>query len=101
MAFVFRAFVFSWLIAASQIAQPDGGGVDRGSLPPSWTTGASCPETPFRTHAYNDDFIILRQSGCTNFEKPFLYLLFGGRSALLTITHSDELAIAQVLILSD
>jgi len=25
----------------------------------------------------------------------------GGRSALLTITHSDELAIAQVLILSD
>ena len=77
----------SWLIAASQIAQPDGGGVDRGSLPPSWTTGASCPETPaFRTHAYNDDFIILRQSGCTNFEKPFLYLLSGGRSALLVDT---------------
>jgi hydroxyacylglutathione hydrolase len=91
LGFVFRAFVFSWLIAASQIAQPDGGGVDRGSLPPSWTTGASCPETPvFRTHAYNDDFIILRQSACTNFEKPFLYLLFGGRSALLVDTGAES-----------
>src|SRR5262249_16885463 len=72
------------------LAQPfafDGGGVERGTLPRSWSTGAPCPETPaFRTHAYNDDFIILRQSGCTNFEKPFLYLLFGTRATMLVDT---------------
>ena len=90
MEFGFRVFVLSSLIA-SQLAQPDGGGVERGTLPASWTTGASCPETPaFHTHAYNDDFIILRQSGCTNFEKPFLYLLFGGRSALLVDTGAQS-----------
>jgi glyoxylase-like metal-dependent hydrolase (beta-lactamase superfamily II) len=71
--------------AASTWAPPDG--IEPGDLPPSWTTGASCPETPeFRTHAYNDDFFILRQSGCTNFEKPFLYLLFGQEKALLVDT---------------
>jgi len=91
----FRVFVLSWLILAAQIAQPDGGGVERGSLPASWTTGASCPETPaFRTHAYNDDFVILRQSGCTNFEKPFLYLLFGARAALLVDTGAESADVA-------
>jgi len=71
----------------SQIPQPDGGGVERGVMPASWTTGASCPETPaFNVQPYNDDFVILRQSGCTNFEKPFLYLLFGARTALLVDT---------------
>jgi hydroxyacylglutathione hydrolase len=90
MGFGFRVFVLSWLIA-SQLAQPDGGGVERGTLPASWTTGAACPEMPaFHAHAYNDDFIILRQSGCTNFEKPFLYLLFGRRSALLVDTGAQS-----------
>ena len=93
MGTAFRAFVFFVLpsLIATQIPQPDGGGVDRGSLPASWTTGASCPETPvFRTHFYNDDFVILRQSGCTNFEKPFLYLLFGRGSALLVDTGAQS-----------
>jgi hydroxyacylglutathione hydrolase len=90
VGFGFRVFVLSSLIA-SQLAQPDGGGVERGTLPASWTTGVSCPETPaFHTHAYNDDFVILRQSGCTNFEKPFLYLLFGRRSALLVDTGAQS-----------
>ena len=61
-----RIFAWSWLVLATQIPNPDGGAVERGTLPALWTTGASCPETPgFQTHAYNDDFIILRQSGCT------------------------------------
>jgi glyoxylase-like metal-dependent hydrolase (beta-lactamase superfamily II) len=64
-------------------------------LPSSWITGASCPETPvFRVHEYNADFFILRQSGCTNFEKPFLYLLFGERSAMLVDTGAQKADVA-------
>src|ERR1700751_372513 len=60
---------------------------DSGTLPFQWTTGGGCPGTPpFKTHYYNDTFVILRQSGCTNFEKPFLYLLFGTQTALLVDT---------------
>ena len=69
--------------------------IERGALPSSWVTGASCPETPaFRIHEYNPDFFILRQSGCTNFEKPFLYLLFGERSAMLVDTGAKEADVA-------
>ena len=69
--------------------------VERGALPASWITGASCPETPlFRVHEYNADFFILRQSGCTNFEKPFLYLLFGERSAMLVDTGAQKADVA-------
>jgi hydroxyacylglutathione hydrolase len=57
--------------------------VSPGDLPASWPNGARCPEPEFQTHAYNKDFVILRQSGCTNFEKPFLYLIFGRDRALL------------------
>jgi glyoxylase-like metal-dependent hydrolase (beta-lactamase superfamily II) len=61
--------------------------VEPGRFPASWVTAATCPEDPaFRTHEYNENFFILRQSGCTNFEKPFLYLLFGRDRALLVDT---------------
>jgi len=89
------AVVFSWLMLVAQNSAPHGGTVERGTLPASWTTAASCPEMPvFRTHAYNDDFVILRQSGCTNFEKPFLYLLFGARAALLVDTGAEMADVA-------
>jgi len=35
---------------------------------------------------YNDDFYILRESGCINYEKPFLYLIFGEEKVLLEDT---------------
>ena len=70
--------------AASGASTPPA--LQAGSLPASWPTGAVCPEPEFRAHDYNDDFIILRQSGCTNFEKPFLYLIFGSDRALLVDT---------------
>ena len=41
---------------------------------------------PFLVYEYNDTFIILRQSGCTHFEKPFLYLILGSAEALLVDT---------------
>ena len=71
--------------AAAQAPQPDGAGLERGTLPVSWSeTGDACATQPdFRLHEYNPDFFILRQSGCTNYEKPFLYLIFGDGQALL------------------
>jgi glyoxylase-like metal-dependent hydrolase (beta-lactamase superfamily II) len=58
---------------------------ERGVLPARWTADQQecAADPPFLVHEYNPTFIILRQSGCTNFEKPFLYLLLGSKQALL------------------
>jgi hydroxyacylglutathione hydrolase len=71
--------------AAAQAPQPDGAGLERGTLSARWSeTGDACATQPdFSLHEYNPDFFILRQSGCTNYEKPFLYLIFGDGQALL------------------
>lgn len=70
--------------------------LDEGSLATSWYAGgASCAGTPqFRVHAYNDDFYILRQAACTNFEKPFLYLVFGNDRALLLDSGAGHVDVA-------
>ena len=62
--------------------------VQAGALGDTWYAGGrSCDGVlPFRVRAYNDDFVILRQAGCTNYEKPFLYLVFGNDRALLLDT---------------
>lgn len=59
-----------------------------GTLPRAWdTAGPNCAEAAeFQVHQYNPDFFILRQSGCTHHEKPFLYLLFGSDEVLLLDT---------------
>lgn len=59
---------------------------EAGSLQPKWITGG--PECAtfrddFQVHKYNEDFYILRESGCVHTEKPFLYLLFGADKAIL------------------
>lgn len=76
--------------ALSQFAQPDGGSVQAGMLPLTWPTGGPrCMEMPeWFVHEYNPQFFILRQSGCTDYEKPFVYLLFGTTRALLLDTGS-------------
>lgn len=83
-------FAFAGLLHG-QSPQPDGGGVRAGTLPASWITGGPhCIEAPdFQVHQYNEDFYILRQSGCVNYEKPFLYLLFGNEKALLEDTGAN------------
>ena len=43
-------------------------------------------DPPFQVHAFDKDTYILRQSKCTHFEAPFLYLLFGTEKALLIDT---------------
>jgi hydroxyacylglutathione hydrolase len=59
-----------------------------GSLAEPWASGGpNClTVADWQVHAYNEDFYILRESGCIHFEKPFLYLIFGDRKALLEDT---------------
>jgi len=89
------AFFFLALIVASAKAQfpdPDGGTLERGSLPDHWSTGGpKCMEMPeWQVHEYNPDLYILRQSGCTDAEMPFLYLFFGKDRGLLWDTGSTN-----------
>jgi hydroxyacylglutathione hydrolase len=79
---------FAW----AQLPQPDGGNIRAGVLPRQWTTGGpECMESQeWQVHEYNRDLYILRQSGCTDFEKPFVYLLFGEERAQLLDTGSRK-----------
>src|SRR5260370_2439539 len=83
----------------AQARQRDGGGVRAGTVPSQWITGGpNCIEVPnWQIHQYNDDFYILRESGCTNYEKPFLYLLFGKNRAMLEDTGAGKSDAAQVV----
>jgi hydroxyacylglutathione hydrolase len=81
----------SWSTGA-EASEPDGGGVRQGILPRSWqASGPRCQDTPkFQIEAYNDDLYILRESGCSNYEKPFLYLIFGKDKVLLLDTGAGK-----------
>jgi glyoxylase-like metal-dependent hydrolase (beta-lactamase superfamily II) len=52
--------------------------------------GATCTGPQFQVRAYDRDFFILRQAACTNYEKPFLYLIFGSERALLLDTGAGK-----------
>jgi len=84
---------------AAQAPEPNGAGVRPGVLPKQWITGGpKCMEVPdWQVHEYNPDLYILRESGCTHFEKPFLYLLFGKERALLLDTGSGEAQTARAV----
>ncbi len=83
----------------AQLPQPDGGTIARGVLPAHWDSeGAKCMEIPeWQVHEYNPTTFLLRQSGCTDFEKPFIYLLFGNDKALLMDTGSRHGDLAPTL----
>jgi len=85
--------------AKQQGSGRDGPGVRAGVLPKAWLLGGpKCIEIPeFQVHEYNEDFYILRQSGCSNYEKPFLYLLFGRDRALLLDTGAGKTEVARVV----
>ena len=74
----------------AQFPQPDGGDLERGTMPRAWITGGpKCMEVPeWQVHEYNPNLYILRQSGCTDAEMPFLYLFFGKDRGLLWDTGS-------------
>jgi hydroxyacylglutathione hydrolase len=77
--------------------------VEQGVFPSAWITGGpNCFEVPdWQIHEYNPNLYILRESGCTHYEKPFLYLFFGSERALLIDTGagaSDAAVVTQKLI---
>jgi glyoxylase-like metal-dependent hydrolase (beta-lactamase superfamily II) len=76
------------LVTPVLAVESDRAGLAPGSLAEPWLTGGpNCVAVPdWQVHEYNEDFYILRQSGCINAEKPFLYLIFGDTKALLEDT---------------
>jgi hydroxyacylglutathione hydrolase len=74
----------------AQLPQPNGGSIRQGTLPQGWETGGpKCMEmAEWQIHEYNPDLYILRQSGCTDYEKPFVFLLFGSDRGLSLDTGS-------------
>src|SRR6185503_13862711 len=60
--------------------------------------GPDCSEIPpWQIHQYNPTFYILRESGCTHYEKPFLYLIVGKSRALLVDTGAGAADTASVI----
>jgi hydroxyacylglutathione hydrolase len=81
-----------WLAAAVCIAAAAQPTLEPGTLPAHWITGGpNCVTVPdWQVHEYNEDFYILRESGCIHYEKPFLYLIFGHDKALLEDTGAGK-----------
>jgi hydroxyacylglutathione hydrolase len=97
MRFLF--VTLSVLSIYAQAPEPNGAGLKPGSLPSHWNTGGpDCAALPaFEVHPYNADFYLLRESGCTNYEKPFLFLLFGEKRALLIDTGAEPVQTAKAV----
>ncbi len=70
---------------------------DGGSFPDAWPDGTACPEDTFTVHRYSENTFILRQSLCTGFEGPFLYLMFGQDRVLLEDTGYAGAQVAPVV----
>lgn len=70
-----------------------------GTLPEHWPTGGpQCTEMQeFYIHQYEPNFFILRQSGCSDYEKPFLYLIFGADKAMLWDTGSRNARVREAV----
>jgi len=79
-------------VSVAQAVDQNLAGIRSGTLPKAWITGGEkCMEVPdWQVHEYNPDLYILRESGCTHYEKPFLYLYFGNERALLIDTGSGD-----------
>jgi len=68
-----------------------------GSFPTLWIDGTDCGEPEIQVYAFNDDTYILRQSLCTNFEGPFIYLLFGEDKVLMQDTGAGGVPLDDVV----
>jgi glyoxylase-like metal-dependent hydrolase (beta-lactamase superfamily II) len=58
-----------------------------------WINGVSAGEPQMQVQRYDDDTYVIRQSIRTNFEGPFLYMLFGSDRALLIDTGAGGLTV--------
>ncbi len=70
-----------------------------GTFPDMWINGGpNCLTEPsIAVHQFNADTYILRQSLCTNFEGPFMYLLFGQDKVLLQDTGAGGISIGSTV----
>ena len=89
-AFLAFVWVHGQVAATQQLSMADKehdqlAAIVGGELPASWPpSGPKCMQVPnWWVHEYNSNTYIVRQSGCSDYEKPFLYLLFGKDRALL------------------
>jgi hydroxyacylglutathione hydrolase len=78
------------LTASAQVAQSEQSRIEVGVLPRQWApAGPKCMEVPeWQVQEYNENLYLLRQSGCTDYEKPFIFLFFGKDRAMLLDTGS-------------
>jgi glyoxylase-like metal-dependent hydrolase (beta-lactamase superfamily II) len=58
-----------------------------------WINGVSAVEPQMQVQRYDDDTFVIRQSIRTNFEGPFLYVLFGSERAFLIDTGAGGLKV--------
>lgn len=84
--------------ASTVFAQPPAG-IAAGTLPDRWRSQTPpCMAIPdWEVHEYNPRLFVLRQSPCANYEKPFVYLLFGDQRALLLDTGAVKGTLAPAL----
>jgi glyoxylase-like metal-dependent hydrolase (beta-lactamase superfamily II) len=72
-----------------------------GGFPAVWNRGApNCSQNPppsIQVHQFNENMYILRQSKCSNFEGPFMYLLFGQDKVLLQDTGASNIPLASTV----
>lgn len=70
-----------------------------GTFPAMWINGGpNCGSEPsIQVHQFNDDMYILRQSLCTDFEGPFMYLIFGEDKVFMQDTGAGGIAIADTV----
>lgn len=87
------------LTLLAQAPQPNGAGLEAGTLPARWSTGGPrCMESPdWFIYEYNANFFVLRESGCSHYEKPFLYLIFGQDRVLLLDTGAGKTELAGLI----
>jgi len=78
---------FAGLLLTALAAWPQ---QEPGSMNVQWNAGAmDCarsPQPPLQVHEYSPRTFILRESPCSTFEAPFIYLLIGSQRALLIDT---------------
>lgn len=98
LPFLLSAMLFSASLFA-QAPEPDGANIEAGVLPAFWpASGPKCMEVPdWLVHEYNANLYIIRQSGCLDYEKPFVFLLFGRDRGLLLDTGSRNFPAAEML----
>lgn len=81
------------ILCVPALAQaPPNATIERGTLPQRWPgQAARCMEIPeWQVHEYNANLFILRQSPCSNYEKPFIFIFFGKQRALLLDTGAAD-----------